>query len=169
MREGIEMNVSAIDRARLEAVVADWNSLQKHVWRARIVLLTSDGVGTNEIIRRAGRAKTSVWRGQARFMEAGVDGLLRDKRRPSRIPALAQEVVDRVLSRTVEEPPGETTHWTAPAMARDIGISPSSVRRIWKTHGLQPHRVRRFKLSNDPEFAAKLRDVVGLGACPWAS
>jgi transposase len=169
MREGIIVEVSAADRRRLEAVVADRNSPQKHVWRSRIVLLTADGVGTVEIMRQTGKSKTAVWRWQQRFMEAGVDGLLRDKTRPSRIPALADEVAERVVTRTITtDPAGEVTHWTASAMARIIGISVSSIQRIWRAHGLQPHRWRQFKLSNDPQFAAKVRDVVGLYMNPPA-
>ena len=76
--------------------------------------------------------------------------------------------VDRVVALTNQAPPHAATHWTASVMAKAVGISPSSVRRIWKRHGLQPHRVRAFKLSNDPKFAEKLKDVVGLGACPRA-
>ena len=101
-------------------------------------------------------------------MQEGVDGLLRDKTRPSRIPPLAPEIAERVVALTIEAPPGETTHWTALAMARAVGISVSSVQRIWRAHGLQPHRLRQFKLSNDPNFAAKLRDVVGLYIDPPA-
>src|SRR5919199_2075231 len=101
-------------------------------------------------------------------MQAGVDGLLRDKIRPARIPPLAPEVAERVVALTLAEPPGETTHWTAAAMAEAAGTSASSVRRVWRAHGLQPHRIRRFKLSNDPQFAAKLRDVVGLYVDPPA-
>jgi transposase len=92
MRTGIVVEVAAIDRARLEALVVDRNSPQKHVWRARIVLLTAEGCGTTEIMRRTGKAKTAVWCWQKRFMQAGVDGLLRDKARPSRVPPLAPEV-----------------------------------------------------------------------------
>jgi transposase len=86
MREGISVEMSAADRARLEAVVADRNSPQKHVWRARIVLATADGLGTGEIVRRTGKSKPCVWRWQERFVREGVAGLLRDKTRPSRIP-----------------------------------------------------------------------------------
>jgi transposase len=168
MRKGIIVEVSAADRARLEAVVADRNSPQKHVWRARIVLLTGAGLGTAEIMRRSGKSKTAVWRWQHRFMEAGVDGLLRDKTRPSRIPPLGAEIAERVVERTLGAPPGETTHWTAAAMAAAVGISVSSVQRIWRAHGLQPHRICQFKLSNDHQFAAKLRDVVGLYVDPPA-
>ena len=168
MRHGINVDVNAADRARLEAVVADRNSPQKHVWRARIVLLTAGGSGTVELMRQTGKSKTAVWRWQERFMTAGVDGLLRDKTRPSRVPPLGRQVVERVVALTQGDPPGETTHWTAAAMAKAAAISVSSVQRIWRTHGLQPHRMRQFKLSNDPHFVAKLRDVVGLYVDPPA-
>jgi transposase len=168
MRKGISVEVSAADRARLEAVVADRNSPQKHVWRARIILGTADGLGTGEIMRRSGKSKPCVWRWQERFMRQGVPGLLRDKTRPARIPPLPQAAIDRVIELTVSEPPHEATHWTASTMAAATGISPSSVLRIWRAHKLRPHRVRTFKLSKDPRFAAKLRDIVGLYVDPPA-
>ena len=101
-------------------------------------------------------------------MRAGIEGLLRDKTRPSRIPPLGAEVTAKVVALTQGDPPGETTHWTAEMMAKAVGISPSSVQRIWRAHGLQPHRVRQFKLSRDPEFVPKLRDIVGLYIDPPA-
>jgi transposase len=168
MRTGIIVEVSATDRQQLAAIVADRNTPQKHVWRADIVLLTADGCGTAEIMRRAGTSKTAVWRWQERFMTEGVEGLLRDKTRPSRIPPLSTAVEQGVVARTLLDPPGETTHWTATAMARESGISISSVQRIWRRHGLRPHRVRQFKLSNDRQFASKLRDIVGLYVDPPA-
>ena len=93
MREGITVDVSATDRARLEAVVVDRNSPQKHVWRARIILAAAEGLGTVAIMRRTGKSKPCVWRWQARFMAEGVAGLLRDKTRPSRIPPMSQAVM----------------------------------------------------------------------------
>src|SRR5689334_21727674 len=90
MREGITVEVSDADRVRLEAIVVDRNSPQKHVWRAQIVLLTAGGLGTGEMMRQAGTSKVPVWRWQERFMRAGVEGLLRDKTRRSRIPPLGQ-------------------------------------------------------------------------------
>ena len=138
MRTGIIVEVSAHDRPQLAAIVADRNAPQKHVWRAHIVLLTADGCGTAEIMRRAGTSKTAVWRWQERFMTEGVEGLLRDKTRPSRIPPLSTAVEQGVVARTLLDPPGETTHWTATAMAREIGISISSAHRIWRRHGLRP-------------------------------
>lgn len=168
MRTGITVDVTPADRERLLAIVADRNAPQKHVWRARIVLLTADGHGTAAIMREAGVAKTAVWRWQERFMQAGVNGLLRDKTRPSRIPPLLAAIAEEVVALTLRPPPGETTHWTAAAIAELVGISVSSVQRIWRAHGLQPHRLRQFKLSNDPHFAAKLRDIVGLYVDPPA-
>ena len=167
MRTGVVVEVNGEDRARLAAIVANRNSPQKDVWRARIILPTADGLGTAAIMRQTGKSKSVVWRWQERFMHAGVAGLLRDKT-PSREPPLDKAVIARVLDLTVEDPPGEATHWTASAMAKATGISVSSVQRIWRSHGLAPHRVRQFKLSNDPKFADKLKDVVGLYVDPPA-
>ena len=147
-------------------MVANRNSPQKHVWRAKIVLLTADGHGTAEIMRATGKAKTVIWRWQERFGEEGVAGLWRDKTRPSRIPPLGPEVAERIVALTLAGPPSTASHWTGAAMAKAAGISVSSVQRIWRAHGLRPHLVRRFKLSNDPQFAAKLKEVVGLYVNP---
>ena len=168
MRAGKSLSVSSADIRRLKAVVQDRNAPQKHVWRAEIVLLTADGVGTNEIMRRTAKSKTCVWRWQERFVEDGFDGLVRDKTRPSQIKPLSAEAAERVVALTLGDPPGETTHWTGALMARAAGLSVSSVQRIWRAHGLQPHRMRQFKLSNDPRFVDKLRDVVGLYVDPPA-
>ena len=97
-----------------------------------------------------------------------MDGLLRDKTRPSRIKPLSAETAKRVVALTLGEPPQETTHWTGVLMAKAARLSVSSVQRIWRAHGLQPHRMRQFKLSNDPRFVDKLRDVVGLYVDPPA-
>ena len=162
MRTGISITLKPADRRRLKALARDRNTPHKHVWRAEIVLLSADGVGTNEIMRRTGKSKTCVWRWQERFMEAGYDSLLHDKTRPSRIPPLASGITERVVTLAQTAPPTEATHWTSAMMAKVVGISASSVQRIWRAHGLQPHRVKQFKLSTDPRFVDKLRDVVGL-------
>jgi transposase len=168
MRTGISITVRSSERKRLKAILNDRNAPQKHVWRAEIILLSAEGVGTNEIMRRTRKSKTCVWRWQERFMEEGVDGLLRDKTRPSRIAPLGPEVAARVVAMTQEKPPGEVTHWTGAMMGKACGISASAVRRIWRAHGLQPHKIKQFKLSNDPKFVEKLRDVVGLYVDPPA-
>jgi len=168
MRTGISITLKPAGRRRLEALAGDRNAAHKHVWPAKIVLLSGDGVGTNEIMRRTGKSKTCVWRWQERFMQEGYDGLLRDRTRPSRIPPLGPNVAERVVALSQTEPSAEATHWTAAMMAKAIDISASSVRRIWRAHGLQPHRVKQFKLSTDPRFVAKLRDIVALYIDPPA-
>ena len=101
-------------------------------------------------------------------MYSGVDGLLREKTRPPGIARTADEKVAEVIHLTQEPPPHEATHWTIRAMGKAVGLAASTVRSIWKAHGLSPHRWRQFKLSNDPAFANKLRDVVGLYVSPPA-
>jgi transposase len=158
--------VSAADRARLQAIVADRNRAQKHVARARIILASGARLSVAEVARRAGVGRPAVWRWQQRFAEAGVDGLLREaSRKPGKAP-LAGATVRQVVALTCAEPPGEATHWTGRALAGATGISLRSVQRIWQAHKLQPHRIRTFKRSNDPDFAAKLEDVVGLYMAP---
>jgi transposase len=158
--------VSAADRARLEAIVADRNRAQKHVARARIILGSAERLSVAEIAKRAGVGRPAVWRWQRRLAEAGVEGLLRDAtRKPGKAP-LGDALVHRVVALTCAEPPGETTHWTGRAMAKTAGISLRSVQRIWAAHDLQPHRIRTFKRSRDPEFAAKLEAIVGLYVAP---
>jgi len=161
-RDDICLYVSPTNRSRLEAIIKDRNSSRKAVWRAEIVLATADGHGTNAIMRHTGKSKPCVWRWQERFVEEGVDGLLRDKTRPSRVAALAEEVKLAVLTKTAKETPGNATHWSRTSMAKVAGISPSSVGRIWREAGLKPHRVDTFKVSNDPHFEEKVADVVGL-------
>src|SRR5215211_4593884 len=168
MRAGIVVNVTREDRRRLEGIVADRSAPQKHVWRANIILATADGCGTTEIMRRSGKAKPVVWTWQARFMAEGVDGLLRDKTRRPGKPPLPPETVQRVVDLALGPPPGEATHWTGRELAKAVGVSLRSVQRILEAHQLAPHRVRTFKLSNDPEFAEKLRDIVGLYVDPPA-
>src|SRR6202035_5817796 len=108
------------------------------------------GINPKTVQRGTGRSKSVVWRWQERFMQEGVDGLLRDKTRPPSRKPLDAAVIERVVGLTAPDPPAEATHWTAAMMAKTIGISVSSVQRIWQGHGLQPHRVRRFKLSEGP-------------------
>ncbi len=119
-------------------------------------------------MRRTGASKICVWRWQKRSAAARVERFPRDKTRPSRVPPSGQDVINRVVAVTATEPPQEATHWTAAAMAKAIGISVSSVQRIWKAHGLAPHRLQQFKLSPDPDFVPKLRAVVGLSVDPPA-
>jgi len=166
MRKGISFDVSSADRQRLEAIVADPNSRQKHVWRARIILLSDDGLGTMAIMTETGKSKVCVWRWQERFMEEGVDGLQRDKSRPPGKAPIADDVVAEIVRLTQEPPPHEATHWTLRAMAKVARVAASTVHAIWKARGFVPHRWRSFKISQDPDFTQKLTDIVGLYMAP---
>ena len=162
MTQTVSVIIGAEDRQRLAAVVGDRNRPQKHVQRARIVLLSAARLSVRTVASQVGVSRPSVWRWQQRFAEAGVDGLLRDKtRKPGKTPLLA-ETVAKVLALPCAEAPGEATHWTGRAVARAAGVSLRAVQRIWQAHRLQPHRIRTFKKSDDPAFAEKVEDVVGL-------
>ena len=166
MAQSVCLVVAAGHRARLEAIVADRNRSRKHVARARLVLLSADRLDVATVARRAGVSRPAVWRWQRRYAEEGVDGLLRDKtRKPGKAP-LGDDLVRRVVALTCAAPPGEVTHWTGRAMAAAAGVSLRSVQRIWAAHKLQPHRVRTFKRSRDPDFLAKLAAIVGLYMAP---
>ena len=161
-RDDICLYLGPEDRATLEKIVADRNSPRKWVWRADIVLATADGLGTSVIMRRTGKSKPCVWRWQERYLDEGVPGLLRDKTRPSRIAALSAEKKLAIIEKTSTEKPTNATHWSARKMAKAVGVSHRSVQRVWAGAGLKPHLLRTFKLSNDPKFAEKVVDVVGL-------
>ncbi len=168
MAQDVCVIVEAEECARLAAVVGDRSRPLKHVQRAWIVLFSAERLPVLEVARRAGVSRPAVWCWQRRFAEEGVDGLLRDKTRPPGKPPLPAATVAKVLALTCTEPPGEATHWTGRAMAKAVGISLRAVQRIWEAHRLQPHRVRTFKRSNDPAFAQKVEDIVGLYMHPPA-
>lgn len=149
-------------RAELTRLLADGNSPQKIAKRVRIVLMNADGHGVTAIMRQVGVTKTTVWRWQEYFLEAGVGGLVKGRSKLPGKPPLSEEVKRAVVEKTVKERPVSATHWTVRSMAGEMGISHTSVQRIWAEYGLKPHLVRSFKVSNDPDFATKVEDIVGL-------
>ena len=160
-RSDICLYLGPADRAELQALLTNRNSARKLAWRAGIVLATVDGEGTVEIMRRTGMSKRTVWRWQERYLDEGVPGLKRDKTRPSRVPPLPREVRLKVIEKTVQETPPNATHWSRTTMAGAVGISASSVGRIWAEAGLKPHIVKGFKVSNDRMFEEKVTEIVG--------
>jgi transposase len=149
-------------RTELERLLADGNTRQKIAKRAKIVLMTADGYGVVAIMRAVGVSKTTVWRWQDYFAEAGVKGLIKGRSKPPGRKPLDAAIKLKVVEKTVKERPANATHWSVRSMAEEVGISHTSVQRIWVEHGLKPHLVRGFKVSNDPNFAAKVKDIVGL-------
>src|SRR5712671_1024027 len=162
MRKIEQISIGATDRERLERLVRDRNTPQKVVWRARIVLLAADGLTAIAISAAVGKSVLAVRRWRRRYMAKGVDGLLKDATRPSRVKPLTPEKIKQVVHMTLHEKPPNATQWSLRSMAAAAGLSRSSVQRIWQAHGLKPHLVKTFKVSRDRNFAAKVEDVVGL-------
>jgi transposase len=162
MRKIERIALGDADRERLEWLVQDGNTPQKWVWRARIVLLASDGLTAEAIAAAVSKSLLTVRRWRRRYMAQGVDGLLKDATRPPGRKPLTAETINRVVHMTLHERPTNATQWSARSMATAAGISYTSVQRIWRAHGLKPHLVKTFKISRDKNFVAKVEDVVGL-------
>jgi transposase len=149
------------ERALLEAWTRRRTSAQALAQRARIVLLAADGLKNTEIGERLGikRSTAATWR--TRFAEHRLDGLA-DEPRPGQPRKITDAKVEEVIVKTLETTPKDATHWSTRSMAAEVGLNQSAVHRIWKAFGLQPHRQDAWKLSRDPQFIEKVRDVVGL-------
>jgi transposase len=147
---------------RLEHLVRAGTTPQKVAQRARIILLASEGRPNRAIAKAVGMSRPTVLLWRARFAAAGVPGLLRERPRPGRQPALSPARIQAVVEATLHTTPPGATHWTVRTMAKAQGLGHTTIHRIWCQHGLQPHRVETFKLSRDRRFVEKLRDVVGL-------
>ena len=132
------------------------------VLRSRIVLLAADGLQNKQIAAEMKIAPRTVALWRDRFLKSGIQGLLKDAPRPGRTPSIAETTIAEVIEKTTQSVPANATHWSRSTMAREMGISDSTVGRIWRSHGLKPHRIDSFKVSNDPEFANKLEAIVGL-------
>ena len=156
------ITIEVVDRDELERLVRDRNTAQKVVWRARIVLLAAQGLRAGAIAAATGKSQLTVRRWRRRFLAKGVAGLLKDASRPPRRKPLTAEKIAEVVRMTLHAPPPNATHWSIRTMAAAAGLSASSIQRIWSAHGLKPRLVKTFKLSRDPNFAAKVQDVVGL-------
>jgi len=136
------------------------------VQRARIVLRAAEGWQDKQIAEQLGCGRQCVRQWRGRFLASGVAGLLKDRPRGGRPATRRNALAQQIVELTTQEQPEQATHWSSSLMAKRVGVSGSTVLRVWRAHGLKPHRVSTFKLSNDPQFAAKLEDVVGLYLSP---
>jgi transposase len=162
MRVAAAVELSPEQREALEQRSRARSLPARVVERARIVLLAADGKQNKEIAKQFGISEQKAARWRNRFLAQGLSGLDKDAPRPGRTPEIARKIVARVVRMTTQQKPPNATHWSTRTMAAAAGISASSVRRIWRQHGLKPHRVETFKLSRDPNFAEKLEAIVGL-------
>lgn len=152
------------DRERLEQLVRTRTTPQRVVERARIVLASSEGISGNVIAEQLNVSRPTVSRWLDRYDQAGFDGLVADRPRPGRPREHGPGFEAEVIRRTLKTKPAAdvATHWSTRLMAKEFGVNQTTIWRIWRANGLKPHRVERFKLSTDPHFVEKLRDVVGL-------
>lgn len=153
------------DRQALEAVLRSHKTPQSRALRARIILKSSAGESVETIAASLGTSTKSVYKWRNRFIESGVDGLF-DLPRSGQPKKLTEQKIKEVLTLTVERIPHEATHWSLRLMAKYAGITTWHVKQIWEAANLKPHRIQTFKISNDPQFAEKVIDVVGLYMSP---
>ena len=157
----VPVELSDAERAQLESWTRRRTSAQALALRSRIVLLAAEGHNHREIARELGIDRNTVAKWRSRFVKHRLDGLT-DEPRPGRPRMITDEQVEEVIVRTLETTPKDATHWSTRSMAAEVGLTQSAVLRIWKAFGLQPHRQETWKLSKDPLFIDKIRDVVGL-------
>jgi transposase len=132
------------------------------VERARIILGAAQGRNTERIATQLGIARQTVARWRLRFAQYGLAGIEKDAPRSGRPRLILPDKIDEIVSKTTRETPPGATRWSTRTLAQSTRIRPSSVGRIWRAHGLKPHRIATFKLSNDPRFAEKLEDAINL-------
>jgi transposase len=159
------LELSDSERSELRALTSRRKTGQGVALRARIVLACAQGAENREVAAQLSVDKDTVGRWRRRFLEHRIDGLL-DAPRSGAPRTIEDGRIEAVITRTLESTPKDATHWSSRGMAKASGLSISSVQRIWRAFGLQPHRLETFKLSTDPDFVAKVRDVVGLYVSP---
>ena len=162
MRIAPPVQLSEEDRSQLEALARARSLPARAVERAQIVLLAAMGKQDLEIAEELSVTPRTAARWRIRYLKAGMDGLKKDAPRPGRTPIFTPEKIRMVVEKTTQEKPPDATHWSTRSMARAMSMSEATVRRIWHKHGLKPHVVKTFKLSNDPQFIERLEDIVGL-------
>jgi transposase len=162
MRIAPQVVLTSEQRAKLETYARGRSTQARVVLRARIVLLAGEGKQDLKIAHLLSIVPRTAARWRSRFLHDGIAGLEHDAPRPGRTPSISPQLVRMVIAKTTQQRPSHATHWSTRTMAAVAGVSEASVRRMWHSHGLKPHRVETFKLSNDPRFAEKLEDIVGL-------
>jgi transposase len=167
MRVAPPITLTPEQRKRLTAVADSRTVSVRFAQRARMILRAADGLQDKQVAAEVNVRRQAVARWRKRFLALGIDGIARDaprggRRRSARTPQKVRAIVERTTRTT----PPDATHWSTNTMAKAEGVSASTVRRVWREHGIKPHRVKSFKLSNDKHFAEKLDDVVGLYLSP---
>ena len=166
MRKAVAIKLSESERQCLEQLRRGRRVAVRLAERAAIVLLAADGLENRDIGAQLGVTRQKAGRWRSRYAERGLAGIEKDAPRPGRKPRIDEQRRAAVVRKTLRETPPGQTHWSRTTMAAATGLSPSTIGRIWREHGLKPHRIETFKLSNDPRFVEKLKDIVGLYLSP---
>jgi transposase len=157
-----ELKLSASERRSLERLLAKPSAHAGHARRARVVLLIVDGVSGSEVAKRVGLTAVQVSRIRRRFTESGVPGLAERQRSGRKDHAVSEETTEKIVQTTLSPPPAGRSRWTTRLLARKFGLTSATISKVLRANGLKPHLVRTYKVSRDPAFAAKVKDVVGL-------
>jgi transposase len=165
-RSSAALAVTPEDKAELERLVRSGKTEQRVAFRGRIVLAAASGLANKKIAEALSTSRPTVIDWRKRYEAEGIAGLFHDRPRGKAFAALPQDQEAAVVEKTLQDKPAHATHWSCRSMADAAGISKASVQRIWNAHGLKPHLVKTFKLSNGPHFVEKLHDVVGLYMSP---
>ena len=160
-RPTIPLDVTKEEREKLMLLARRPKTSQAMALRARIVLAAEAGLNNSEVAAKLSVTKPTVGKWRERFRLHRLEGLL-DEPRPGAPRSITDKQVEAVVTKTLESMPEQSTHWSTRLMAKKTGMSQTAIVRIWRTFGLQPHRVENFKLSKDPQFVEKVRDIVGL-------
>jgi transposase len=158
----VALAIDENQRKQLQFLVRSGKTPQKIALRARLILLAAEGIANNAIAAQVGTSRPTVLLWRQRFSRLGVQGIMKDAKRPGRKKVISEGVIKQVVEKTLHSEPAGQTHWSTRTLAKEMGLSHDTIHRIWKQHGLAPHRVETFKLSKDPKFVEKLRDIVGL-------
>lgn len=164
-KTAVAVDLSDSERRELGSLASRRRTAQGLAQRARIVLLAAEGVENKEICARVGASPNTVGKWRRRFAERRMEGLL-DEPRPGAPRQIGDDEVAEIVRLTLEATPRDATHWSLRSLAKAVGLAPSTIHRIWKAFSLRPHRAETFKLSTDPLFVEKVRDIVGLYLSP---
>jgi transposase len=162
MRVAVAIELSDEERSVLVKWSRGRSTPSRLVKRAQVVLLSAAGLRNDEIAQRVGMARGPVGMWRNRFAKLRLSGIEKDAPRPGRSSPNRAALTQQIIETTTQEKPENATHWSTRTLAAELGVSDARVARVWRAHGLQPHRVKTFKVSNDKHFAEKLIDVVGL-------
>lgn len=162
MRVAVAITLTDQERATLTKWSRGRSTPARLVQRAQVVLLAAAGMRNHEIAQQIGMVRASVGKWRKRFAERRLAGIERDAPRPGRPSPQREALTEKILEATTQTKPPNATQWSTRSLADHLGVSDARVARVWRAHRLQPHRVKTFKVSNDPQFAEKVRDIVGL-------